>query len=383
MKILFLSVPTGQGHHQAAKAVLEYFQQDDSVECRFLDVVDNTSSFLADSLQKGYLISTTVAPKMYGTFYDMADRRNYSKSSSLGKFVKSILNKKLSKYIEIYDPDIIVTTHIFSALALTYLRKKQAIRAKTIAIITDFTIHPYWEDTKLDYYITASELLGFQAMKKGHEPEKVKPFGIPIRPHFAHKLSKEEARKHLKLENRFTILLMMGSMGYGSDTLDTVRNLDRMEEDFQLVTVCGTNKRLKARIDRMTKHKTIINYGYSNEVATLMDAADCIITKPGGLSTSEALAKELPIIMMDPIPGQEDRNKEFMLNNGIALSVSDTFPVTEAVYQLMHYDFKVESLRRNMKNFSKPNAAAALGEFMLTLCQKPGKAAETQLKEAQ
>jgi len=114
-----------------------------------------------------------------------------------------------------------------------------------------------------------------------------------------------------------------------------------------------------------------------------MDAADCIITKPGGLSTSEALAKELPIIMMDPIPGQEDRNKEFMLNNGIALSVSDTFPVTEAVYQLMHYDFKVESLRRNMKNFSKPNAAAALGEFMLTLCQKPGKAAETQLKEAQ
>ena len=100
-----------------------------------------------------------------------------------------------------------------------------------------------------------------------------------------------------------------------------------------------------------------------------MDAADCIITKPGGLSTSEALAKNLPIIMMDPIPGQEDRNKEFMLNNGLALSVSDTFPVTEAVYQLLHYDYKMDMLKKNMQYIAKPNAAADLGEFMLELCE--------------
>ncbi len=369
MKVLFLSVPTGQGHHQTAKAVLEYFKDNETVECRFLDVVDNTSPILADSLQKGYLLSTKVAPKMYGTFYDLADRRDHSKYSGMGKLVKSVLNKKLLKYLKLYDPDIIVATHIFSAIAMTYLRRKYPVRAKTIAIITDFTLHPYWEDADLDYYVTASELLEFQALKKGQPLAKLKPFGIPIQPRFATRMSKAEARAHLGLEDCFTILLMMGSMGYGNDVLDAIRSLDRMKEKFQLITVCGNNKKLKARIDAMNKRKTIINYGYTNEVSTLMDAADCIITKPGGLSTSEALAKNLPIIMMDPIPGQEDRNKEFMLNNGLALSVSDTFPVTEAVYQLLHYDYKMDMLKKNMQYIAKPNAAADLGEFMLKLCE--------------
>ncbi|MGN1058885.1 MAG: galactosyldiacylglycerol synthase, partial [Clostridia bacterium] len=289
MKVLFLSVPTGQGHHQTAKAVLEYFKDNETVECRFLDVVDNTSPILADSLQKGYLLSTKVAPKMYGTFYDLADRRDHSKYSGMGKLVKSVLNKKLLKYLKLYDPDIIVATHIFSAIAMTYLRRKYPVRAKTIAIITDFTLHPYWEDADLDYYVTASELLEFQALKKGQPLAKLKPFGIPIQPQFATRMPKAEARAHLGLENCFTILLMMGSMGYGNDVLDAIRSLDRMKEKFQLITVCGNNKKLKARIDAMNKRKTIINYGYTNEVSTLMDAADCIITKPGGLSTSEAL----------------------------------------------------------------------------------------------
>ena len=157
MKVLFLSVPTGQGHHQTAKAVLEYFKNDDSVTCEFLDVVDNTSPFLAEHLQKGYLFSTTMAPRVYGTFYDMADKRDASKASYLGKLVKSLLNKKLYEYIKNYDPDVIVATHLISAMAFTYLKKKHEIRAKAVAIVTDFTFHPFWEDTKMDYYITASD----------------------------------------------------------------------------------------------------------------------------------------------------------------------------------------------------------------------------------
>ncbi len=367
MKVLFLSVPTGQGHHQTAKAVLEFFKENEEVECRFLDVMDNISPVLAESLQRGYLLSTKMTPHIYGNFYNLADRRDYSKDSALGKMLKSLLNKKLLKYLKQYDPDIIVSTHVFSAIAITYLKRKYTIRAKTIAIVTDFTVHPFWEDADVDYYITASELLDFQAIKKGCPKERIKPFGIPIQPRFAKKLSQEEARTRLGLENRFTILLMMGSMGYGNDILSTIRSLDRMNEDFQIITVCGNNKKLKARIDAMAKHKTIINYGYTNEVSALMDAADCIITKPGGLSTSEALAKNLPIIMLDPIPGQEDRNKEFMLNNGIALCVTPTFPVTEAIYQLLHYDYKMKALKDNMAYIAKPNSATTLGEFMLEL----------------
>ncbi|MBR7164239.1 MAG: glycosyltransferase [Clostridia bacterium] len=367
MKVLFLSVPTGQGHHQTAKAVVEYFKSNEEVECRFLDVMDNVSPILADSLQQGYLLSTKMTPHIYGRFYDLADQRNYTKNSNVGKLIKSVLHKKLLAYIRQYDPDVIVATHVIAAIAITHLCRKYPVRAKTIAIVTDYTIHPFWEDADVDYYITASELLTFQAIKKGIPENKIKPFGIPIQPHFSYKISQKEARSKLGLEDRFTILLMMGSMGYGHNILSTIRNLDRMSEDFQLITVCGNNKKLKARIDAMIKRKNIINYGYTNEVSMLMDAADCIITKPGGLSTSEAMAKELPIIMLDPIPGQEDRNKEFMLNNGIALCVSPTFPITEAIYQLLHCDYKAKAMKQNIKNIAKPNAAASLGEFMLEL----------------
>ncbi len=368
MKVLFLSVPTGHGHHQAASAVLEFFKDQENVECRFLDVFDNASPVLADSLSKGYLFSTKHAPNMYGHIYGLAEKRNAEKHSNLGKLIKSALNYKLLPYLKEYNPDIIVATHVFSAIAITYLKKKYKLKAKTIAIVTDFTIHPFWEDADFDYYITPSELLEFQASKKGIPKEKIKAFGIPIHPKFSQNREKEEVRKALGLPNRYTILLMMGSMGYGSNVIDTVKALDKMNEEFQLITVCGNNKKLKARIDRMGKHKNILNFGFTSEVHTLMDASDCIITKPGGLSTSEALAKGLPIMMLDPIPGQEDRNQEFMLNNGIALSIGPTFPATEAVYQLMHFPFKAESMKQNMKHFQKPDSAERLGKFMLELC---------------
>ena len=192
-------------------------------------------------------------------------------------------------------------------------------------------------------------------------------------PKFAEKIPQADARKELGLDSRFTILLMMGSMGYGNDTMDIISRLDNMSEDFQIITVCGNNKKLKAQIDAMEKKKRFINYGFTHNVDVLMDAADCIITKPGGLSTSEALAKELPIIMLDPIPGQEDRNEEFMLNNGIAISLSDTYTVDEAIYQLIHFGYRLDQLKQNMKYIAKPNSTRDLGEFMLTLCGENGK----------
>ncbi len=369
MKVLFLSVPTGQGHHQTAKAVLEHFKSYEDVECRFLDIMDHVSPILAESLQKGYLLSTKVAPGIYGRFYDLADRREPSDKSLMNQFLKAVINPKLMQYLKNYNPDIIVATHVFSAIAMTHLKRKYAIRAKVVAVVTDFKFHPYWEDAHVDYYITPSELLEFQAIQKGIKPEQIRPFGIPILPHFAERMEKEKARAELGLENTYTVLLMMGSMGYGNDVFDAIRSLNRMKEEFQLVVVCGNNKKLKARVDAMTKHKTVITYGFTNEVSTLMDAADCIITKPGGLSTSEAMAKNLPMIVMDPIPGQEDRNKEFFLNNGIAMAVSETFPVTEAVYQLIHFPHKAEMLKQNMTHIAKPQAVAKLGEFMLKLCK--------------
>ncbi len=351
----------------AAKALEEYFQKDLSIECKTLDVFEHVNPVLGDSVQKGYLLSTKMLPKAYGTFYSLSEQRDTSKYSSVGKLVKTILNKKLMQYLNDYDPDAIVATHIFSAIAISYLRKKYGMRAKSFAIITDFTVHPFWEDVDIDYYVTATDLLNYQALKKGYPLEKVKPFGIPILSKFAHAIPKQEARAQLGLADKFTVLVMTGSMGYGSDVLANLEKMNSLAEDFQLITVCGNNRKLKKHIDEMPKQKDILNYGFTDNINLLMDAADCIITKPGGLSTSEALAKRLPIIMLDPIPGQEDRNEEFMLNNGIALSVSKTFPIDEVLYQIIHFPWKLDMLRENMKYFSKPNSARDFAEFIISV----------------
>jgi processive 1,2-diacylglycerol beta-glucosyltransferase len=367
MKILFLSVPTGHGHHQTSTAMVSYFSSRGDVECRMLDVFENISPATAEALHKGYLFSTMRAPKFYGKFYNNADRRDVSKYSAVGVLVKTVLNKKLLRFLRSYNPDVIVATHIFSAIAMSYLRKKYAMRAKTIGVITDFTVHPFWEDVDIDYYVTASELLNFQALKKGLLLEKVLPTGIPIHEKFAQSVPKEEARKSLGIENKFTVLMMMGSMGYGRSTMDVVERLDRMRGDFQMITVCGNNKKLKKYIDHMPKNKTFINYGFTHEVPSLMDAADCIVTKPGGLSVSEALAKRLPLILLDPIPGQEDRNQEFLLNCGAAVALSDAYLVDEALYQFMNQPWRLDDIKRNMSQIRKPNAAKDFGAFILSL----------------
>ena len=371
MKILFLSVPTGGGHHQAARALETYFAGRDDVECRVLDIAENVNSAVAEAISKGYILTTSITPRLYGSLYDMMDTREHpsTEASRTVKFLSKAFRKKLKAYIDIFRPDVIVSTHLFATITLNRIAKRHPMPARLVSIVTDFTVHPFWEQARSDYMITASELLSFQAVKKWSTAEHVLPLGIPIHPKFATKISKEEARQRVGIENKFTVLMMMGSMGYGTRTADALRTLDRLDDDFQIIVVCGNNKKLKSRIDRMKRTKQIYVYGYVDNVDVLMDAADCIITKPGGLSTSEALAKKLPILLLDPIPGQEDRNKEFMLNNGIAMEISETFDVDEAVYQMIHYPFKAEQMIRSAEHFAKPNAVRDLGEFLLTLKQ--------------
>ncbi len=367
MKILFLSVPTGGGHHQAAKAIREYFSEYSDVECRVLDVAENVNNIVKDMISKGYILSTTFFPKIYGSFYNILDAKTEDEDYSAIKLLSSVFKKQLKKYLDEYKPDIIVSTHCFATIILNKIAKKHPIGAKIISIVTDYTVHPWWEQTKSDYYITASEFLSYQAIKKLGTDKNVLPLGIPVHPKFSQKGNKNEIRKKLKLDDRFTVLVMMGSMGFGNAATNIVKQLGKLPEDIQIIAVCGKSKRLKSSIQRIKTDKKVIAHGFVDNVDELMDASDCIITKPGGLSTSEALAKNLPLILTNPIPGQEDRNMEFMLNHGVAISLSDTHPADEAIYLLMHFPHIMERLRDNARFLAKPDATKNLGEFIIDI----------------
>jgi processive 1,2-diacylglycerol beta-glucosyltransferase len=276
---------------------------------------------------------------------------------------------KLKKFFKKeFNPDVIVCTHIFSAQIVNVMKANGQLDAVTIGIITDYTIHPFWQDvSSIDYFVTASELLTRQAVKKGVSEEKLLPLGIPINPKFSKKIDKIQARKKLGIaEDTFTILLMSGSMGHGNLT-KVLTSIDNLDNDFQVLAVCGNNRHAKHKIERLKTKKKVFCYGYVDNVELMMDAADCIVTKPGGLSSSEALAKHLPIVMINPIPGQEERNVEFMLNNGLAVNITKTFPVDEAFYQLFLYPEKLKNMAANIKLVGKPNATRDLCEFILKL----------------
>ena len=259
-------------------------------------------------------------------------------------------------------------THIFAAQIISYMQNKGDLRAKTIGIVTDFTIHPFWEDTNLDCYVIANELLIHQAAKKGISINKIAPIGT-IHTKFSKKMNVSEARELLGVEDKTTIFVMSGSMGYGK-VEKVIQEIDSLDLDLQIISVCGNNKSLKKKIDEMDIRKKIYNFGFVDNVDIIMAASDCIVTKPGGLTVSESLAKGIPMILINPIPGQEDRNVEFLLNNGLAIKIRETYPIDEAIYQLMNNDWRRYHLQAMVQKVGRPNATRDLGELIIKMANQ-------------
>lgn len=358
-----MSVRAGYGHHSTAKAVMERFTEG-GFECEMLDIFDYINRHLGNSIQDGYLLSTKYLSETYGRVYGRLTKKEepYDKHS-ITALLSGLVSKKLESYIKDFKPDIVIGTHSYAGVVMSILKERGALLAPTVGIVTDFTVHPFWESTFLDYYVIPDRLLSYQMQKKGIPKEKLLPFGIPIGKKFTTKLEKSEARRILNIRNKETFLVMMGSMGYGN-IKKTLQEMDEYPEDFQILCVCGSNKRLKAALEECYWDKTVHIYGFVDNVDVLMDAADFLISKPGGLTTSETLAKKLPMIMMNPLPGQEDRNLDFLVNNGAAITVNSTYTISEALHQLFSCPWRVKLLNESVSHLGKPNAADDLYTFV-------------------
>lgn len=282
MRVLVLSVSTGQGHHSTGKAIVAYIESKGH-KAKMVDVYEYINPALSEGISKSYLASTKYAPTMYGKFYRLAEKCDMTeKKFSMSKLVNYIMGKAFASCIKDYAPDVIICTHIMAVQVMDAVLEREYVRdIITVGIVTDFTIHPYWEDSKLDYYITASELLNNQIRKKKISLEKVRPFGIPIQEKFSQRISPQEAKRKLGIEEKQTVLVMSGSMGFGN-VIKHIKAMDRLDLDFQMLVVCGKNKSLKKKIDGLKTQKVVYSYGFVDYVDVMMDAADCIVTKPGG-----------------------------------------------------------------------------------------------------
>lgn len=364
MKILLLSITAGQGHHQTAKAVAEYFRKN-SHEAVQLDCYEYLSPMLKEAISSGYLVSTKYTPKLWGKFYTLMEK--YDEYDPIVRGANHLMSKSLLKYVDEYSPDAVICTHVFACILMTYIKRKRP-EIPVIGILTDFRLHPYFEGTDIDYYVVPNEYLGFSVQKKGIPKEKILPFGIPIMDKFMHIIPKDEARMKMGINNENTVLVMGGSMGFGNMT-NTLKKIDALDLPFQIIVVCGNNEKLYKKVNKTEFSHKVYAYGYVSNVDELMDCADCIITKPGGLTSSEALAKKLPMILSAPIPGQEDRNSEFLLNFGCAMKISKTLTAEELVYQFFQNPKRRQGIIDNIELIRKPEAVKDLYDFTVELVE--------------
>ncbi len=364
-----MSVTCGQGHNSTAKALMKKLVEY-GVECEFLDAFEHINKILAKAIDNGYQLSTKFFSDPYAEVYKKLERRkkNADDMSSF-RLMNTLLSSKLRSFIEEYDPDVIVTTHCFASAMVDILKEKGIIHSVNIGIVTDFTVHPYWEESlHFDYIVLPNELLEQQLIKKGFNKKQILPFGIPIDPKFsAPSTEREVLLERMGLDpKKLTLLIMSGSMGFGN-IKQVVSSIDKIKLDFQAIVVCGNNADAKEKIDDMRKSKTFVTYGFVNNVEELMSVSDIILTKPGGLTSSEALAMNLPMVLINPIPGQEDRNLEFLLNNGAAVSVTETSPVDEVLFQLMYHSERIGLMKKSISFIRKPDSTDSLASFISNL----------------
>ena len=365
MKILLMSIKAGYGHHSTAKAVIEKFEKHGHI-CKMLDIFEYISPYLGNTIQDGYLLSTKYLASTYGKVYStMAEKETPYRKFSVPEIVSTLVSKKLRTYVEEFEPDLIIGTHSYAGMIMSELREKEIINCPIIGIVTDFTVHPFWESTNLDYYVIPDRGLIYEMERKGIPKHKILPIGIPIRPNFETSTEKSQARKILDIPDTKTILLMMGSMGYGN-IKKTLMEIDETDEDFQVLCICGNNERMKKAISKYPWKKYIRAYGFTDNIDLMMDASDIVISKPGGLTTSEALAKGIAMIAVNPIPGQEDRNLMYLLNNGAIISANDTYRMSDAIHQLLGIPQRLDELKICAKRLGKPNSTQDLYDF----CEK-------------
>ena len=218
MKIMILSVTAGQGHNATAKALASMLEaRQHTVE--IIDTFKSTSRLLYTLIDKGYLIAASRFKRLYGqSYYSLEKRKSNSYTPSFARFANRFVAAKLWKMIRKKDPDVIIAAHVSPAMLLDIIKQKHSLRAKTIGIVTDFVMHPYWEETlRLDRLVLASEFLTPSALRKGFRPEQILTTGIPIHPKFNTSVPKEQAKEILGLDKDLPYLLLMsGSMGYGN-----------------------------------------------------------------------------------------------------------------------------------------------------------------------
>lgn len=369
-RILILSVSAGAGHVRAAEAIRTCADEHgDNVQALHIDVMDHVPSAFRTLYTDCYIALVNRHPAVWGYLYQVTNEaRPDSMMQRLRRAAERLNTRRLHAQIADFRPDAIICTHFLPAEILSRMTRLARLSCPVWVQVTDFDLHRMWVHGHMTGYFAANEEVAFR-MRAGGIPEKaIRVTGIPIMPTFGRDHDRTECAGELGIDPQRTTVLLMGG-GAGLGRLDGLASrLLALEEDFQLIVMAGKNLGVLASLRALASRcpGRLIAQGFTDRVDRLMACADFAITKPGGLSTSECLAMRLPMILNSPIPGQEERNADFLLEEGVALKASDAVTLEYRVRHLLRHPAALAAMREKASRLARPYAARDVLDTVLS-----------------
>lgn len=372
-KILIISASFGSGHVKAAEAVKKaLIIRDPTIEVESVDALDYSDVALKKVLPSIYLNIVNKFPWIWGYIYD---RYNYSQEEvkelgvKISEEIKYIIGKSnsapLIKHIKAFNPKIVVCTHFFPMKIISELKSAGMLNCYLIVNVTDYEIHHYWISPEVDFYTVATEEMKFQLHKRGVDEKRIKVAGIPIDPIFSEQIDKGKIKRKFNIDEKRPTVLVLGGAAGRSPFLKIVESLEDVKGTIQILAIAGHNKKLVESLEtaRSKFNNEITVFGFVENMHELMRASDVLITKAGGLTVSEALSVDLPMLIVSPYPGQEQANADFLLESGAAKIVTNIDLVGYKINEILSNPEELIRLRLNCHKIAKPHAAKEIADM--------------------
>jgi processive 1,2-diacylglycerol beta-glucosyltransferase len=360
--VLILSARVGAGHIRAAQAIQKAFAESGATESvHYVETLDYANPLFRRLYTKAYIDMVNTMPALYGFYYDEREKR--AKHDLLRPAFSRLNTRPLIKLLEKHQPDMTVCTHFMPAEIISWLVREEKLATRQAIVVTDFDIHVQWLCPSPAHYFVAIDEARAHLEALGVPPTAITVSGIPIDPVFSQPKDSGAMRdKHGLRRDAIVILISAGGFGIGQVD-EVLASLLHLRHPAEIIAVCGRNEELKARVDRLAgdvpaaSRVTLKAVGYTTAIDEYMAASDFVVGKPGGLTMSEALACGKVFVVVNPIPGQEERNADHLLEEGAAIRCNNLPVLAYKIDRLLDDPQRLISMRENARRLARPNAA--------------------------
>lgn len=368
---LIVTASIGSGHVKAAEAISgEIKIKYPDAHIHIVDFMSTETAYLNGFLKEAYLKMLDFMPNVYDFLYNFTAGR--AQGISVQSIIAIAMKRNMDEIIRTYEPDIVICTHPFPCAAAAYLKKSHQLHILLACVITDYSVHQLWVYKNVNLYFVANDKLRDGLEARGVKAERIYVTGIPIEESFNKVYDKKVLLSRFNLQEALPIVLIMGGgLGLGGVNF-ALEQLEKISIPMQILVVTGKNTSLWSKIReyaRNSQHKIDV-WGYSNNVQEFMAIATCLVSKPGALTISEALAMELPMLLHEPIPGPETDNAAYVSGVGAAIWIKENEKLGEAVADVLCHPELLAEMQKQAHIYKKPYAARDIVSYIHIVVEK-------------